>query len=187
MPRRQSMPLDYFLNFGGTPPREGLHGTANLAVHALNCTKLTDLEGVLATFEQLRRRASIRPIEAYEYLRRIMRGISQCSLLLHNLQMEAPSDDKADRLIAGARRSITDWKFDKSMNPQGAGGGGAARRGVARMQKEAPQPQYSRPLTSVACIRSRLATTRASMRSCTRTATLDEKEPMMDLRRRRMR
>ena len=53
---------------------------------------------MLAKFEQLRWRAEIRHIEAFEYLRRLVRGISQCSHVLHTVMMGPASDETTEAL-----------------------------------------------------------------------------------------
>ena len=87
---------------------ERLSMAALQELQGLACSRIQDLEGVIAKFEQLRLRARLRPVEAFEHLRRLVKPISQCNFVLQTLLHEPASDDKADRLISSLHRIISD-------------------------------------------------------------------------------
>ena len=110
-----------------TVSAERLALTSLQELNALKCNKMEHLEGVLNKFEQLRGRCGpMAPLHSFEYLRKIVKNISQCHFVLNQVQHAPPSAEKAEVLLADLRRVIAEWKFERTFHEKGDGGAAAA-------------------------------------------------------------
>ena len=98
-----------------------LHGerlalSATQELHALQCSDIGNLEESLGRYELLMARIpSMDPIQGFEHLRRLLRGIPQVSFALQSALSAPPSPTRSETLLTDVRRAVADWKFDKSM------------------------------------------------------------------------
>ena len=110
-----------------TVSAERLALTSLQELGALKCSKMEHLEATLNKFEQLRGRCgSLDPLHSFEYLRKIVKPISQCHFVLNQVQHAPPSSEKAETLLADLRRVIAEWKFERSFHGKGDGGAGSS-------------------------------------------------------------
>ena len=82
---------------------------------------------------------SVDGVQAFEHLRRVIKGIPQVQYALQQALFSPPSAQKVDVLITDLRRVLADWRFDKSMKPKakadGTGAAAAAAKGKGKGKK----------------------------------------------------